>query len=822
MPRLPLAAAALLLALAAPVRGQSYFALAQDTTAKPAVDTTTPRAIPLSDVPAQAQAVATRIEEVHQELARNRIRTQVEAEFSATQDTIQQLIQLQERPAPEQPTRRSLTDRHNEWVRRKAQVAAWRKTVGDRAVTLGTVQAELSDREASWRLTRTAAVEERAADGIQDLITKGIADLEAANALVAVRLDSLLQLQTQIAQAMGTIEQADEQVSALLTAERLSLLRRESPPVWRAFGAGAEVPGLGETIHKGVVRTGQAVAYFLEVYRGQVYLHLASTLVILFSVAWFRRKLERHTAEQPTVPARRVLDNPLAGAVLIIAVATLFLYPRAPLSIYDLALVVTVPPLLVLLPGILPATLLRPAVILAILFALQRIGGLTLGDSPWARPGLLLLCVLAMAGLVRLLRPGGRLRRLGDDGYARSLRMAARIAMVVFLAATFAEVIGNASLASFLASGMLASAYLLLVVIAAVHVAEGVLIVLTRSDAAGVSRFVAQRREFLLQRGMRLTHFLGALGWVALSLWLFDLLEPLLAALTRALGARLAIGELNLSLGSALLFVGTIWVSILVAQAVSSLLEMDVLSRLDMPRGLPSVLGRLTRYALIAVGFFLALAALGVELTQLTIIGGALGVGIGFGLQNVVSNFVSGLILAFERPIREGDQIQLQNLTGEVRRIGFRATIVRTFDGAEVIVPNAALISNEVTNWTLSDQQRRLTVTVGVAYGTDPARVRDVMLQVPGQIPDVLRTPEPVALFTGFGESALTFELRFWTVDADRVSLIRSAVVAALHDALVAAGIEVPFPQRDLHLRTVDPAAADQLRAAGAAQKEHS
>lgn len=822
MPRFPVVAAVLLLAVAAPARGQSYLALAQDTAAQAASDTTAPRAIPLAEVPARAQAVTTRIEEIRQELSRNRVRTQVETEFSATQDTIQRLIQLQQRPAPEQPTRRSLTDRHNEWVRRKAQVAAWRETVGARAATLGTFQAELGDRETSWRLTRTDAAAERAADGLQELIAKTIGDLAAADAMVAGRLDSLLQLQTQIAQTISAIDQADEQISTQLAAERRSLLRRESPPVWRAFGADAAVPGLGKTIRQGIVRTGQAVAYFLEVYRSLVYLHLASTLVILLSVAWFRRKLEQHTAEQPTVPARRVLDNPLAGAVLIIAVATLFLYPRAPLSIYDLALVATVPPLLVLLPGILPAPLLRPAVILAVLFALQRIGGLTLGDSAWARPGLLAGCTITLAGLVRLLRPGGRLRRLGDDGYAVALRVAARIAAVVFLAALVAEVIGNASLAAFLASGMLASAYLLLVVIAAVHVAEGVLIVLTRSDAAGISRFVAQRREFLLQRGVRLTHLLGALGWVALSLWLFDLLDPLMAALGSALGSQLRIGELNLSLGDTLLFVGTLWVSVLLAQVISSLLEMDVLSRLDMPRGLPSVLGRLTRYGLIALGFFLALAALGVELTQLTILGGALGVGIGFGLQNVVSNFVSGLILAFERPIREGDQIQLRDLNGEVRRIGFRATIVRTFDGAEVIVPNAALISNEVTNWTLSDQQRRLTVAVGVAYGTDPARVQEVMLQVPGRVPEVLRTPEPVALFTGFGESALTFELRFWTVDADRVSLVRSAVVAALHDALVAAGIEVPFPQRDLHIRTLGPAAADQFRAAAAPQKERS
>jgi small-conductance mechanosensitive channel len=155
-----------------------------------------------------------------------------------------------------------------------------------------------------------------------------------------------------------------------------------------------------------------------------------------------------------------------------------------------------------------------------------------------------------------------------------------------------------------------------------------------------------------------------------------------------------------------------------------------------------------------------------------------------------------------------------------VRRIGFRATIVRTFEGAEVIVPNASLISKDVVNWTLSDQQRRITVQVGVAYGTDPGQVIALLQQVPGQYSDILKTPEPMALFTGFGDSALNFELRFWTVDADRVSIIRSDVSIAVNNALAAAGIEIPFPQRDLHLRSVDAQVADHFARPPSAGKE--
>ncbi len=813
MPRTTYLLLAALLAAAPPTAAQGLLSPAQDTTAAKAADTTTPppAAIPLADIPAQAEATEVRLEEIRQVLARNRATVQLGATFEATEDTIAQLLALQARPTPERPTKRALTDLQSEWSRRTAQLATWRKETGDRTAALGAIQAELRRRETSWQLTLAEERKEGGRGEVVDLATATLTGISGSEAAVKAQLDTLLHLQSRLSLTATAIQRASEQVSEQLATVRRSLLRLDAPPLWKSGAWPAGEPTLGATLRQGLTRTAGVVAYFVEVYRVPVYIHLASTFAIFLAVFWFRGKLEPHTTEQPAASARRVLDNPLAGAVLIIALAALVLYPRAPLSIYDLALVATVPPLLVLLPGILPGALRRPALVCAVFFALQRVGGLLIGETPYQRPGILIVALACGVAAALLGRRRGPLTSLGHTPYAEALRVATHIATAVFAVGALSNVVGNTSLASFLTSGMLASAYLLLVVLTAVHVADGVLIVLTRSRTASVSRFVAQRKDRLVQAGVRLVHFLGAAGWVVLSLWLFDLLTPLTTLVRRLLAASLHVGELSLSLGAALLFILTIWVSVLVGRALSALLEVDVLSRLDLPRGLPNVIGRLTRYTLIALGFFFALAALGVELTQLTIIGGALGVGIGFGLQNVVSNFVSGLILAFERPIREGDIIQLDTVQGEVRRIGFRASVIRTWEGAEVIVPNASLIAQDVVNWTLSDPQRRLTLAVGVAYGSDPARVAKLLLDAARATPGVLASPEPVALFTGFGESALTFELRFWTNDPDRVAILRSEVATEVNNALAAAGIEIPYPQRDLHLRTVAPTALDRL-----------
>ncbi|MEQ9068044.1 MAG: mechanosensitive ion channel, partial [Gimesia chilikensis] len=195
-------------------------------------------------------------------------------------------------------------------------------------------------------------------------------------------------------------------------------------------------------------------------------------------------------------------------------------------------------------------------------------------------------------------------------------------------------------------------------------------------------------------------------------------------------------------------------------------------------------------------------------ITKLAVIAGGLGVGIGFGLQNVVNNFVSGLILLFERPIDVGDTIDLTDTSGIMKRIGIRASIIRTFDGAEVIVPNGMLISDRVINWTLSDRRRRITMSVGVEYGTPAQRVIDLLVEVAQANPKVLSDPAPHAFFDNFGDSSLDFKLRAWINVSDGSFsnthlAMRSELAVAIQQALEDAKIGVPFPQRDLHLINV-------------------
>lgn len=206
------------------------------------------------------------------------------------------------------------------------------------------------------------------------------------------------------------------------------------------------------------------------------------------------------------------------------------------------------------------------------------------------------------------------------------------------------------------------------------------------------------------------------------------------------------------------------------------------------------------------VGFLLALGALGIDLTRVTIMAGALGVGIGLGLQGVVNNWVSGLILLFEQTIQVGDTVEAEDVSGQVSRIGIRASIVRTWQGAEIIVPNAQLITQRLTNWTLSDQRRRIDLPVSLDYGTSPERALEMLRAVAGAHPGVLQDPAPQAFMMGFGDSGLNYELRAWTDKFDQWFQIRSELASAVYEAGRAAGMSFPLPQREIRLQWHGPA----------------
>ncbi|PIE60284.1 MAG: mechanosensitive ion channel protein MscS, partial [Desulfobulbus propionicus] len=236
-----------------------------------------------------------------------------------------------------------------------------------------------------------------------------------------------------------------------------------------------------------------------------------------------------------------------------------------------------------------------------------------------------------------------------------------------------------------------------------------------------------------------------------------------------------------------------------------AILLQEVLPRYYVEKGTRISITRLVHYTVVTVGFLITLKVLGFDLKQITILGGALGIGIGFGLQAIVTNFASGLILLFERPIKVGDTIQVGTDLGEVKNLGLRATIIQTFDNAEIVVPNSDLITGQVTNWTLAERRVRVKVSVGVAYGSDVAKVLEILKSCASEHPLVLSTPAPTAVLLNFGASSLDFQLRCWIPEFLQKIKVLSELNQAIEEEFSANGIEIPFQQTDLHIKSVSP-----------------
>ena len=240
-----------------------------------------------------------------------------------------------------------------------------------------------------------------------------------------------------------------------------------------------------------------------------------------------------------------------------------------------------------------------------------------------------------------------------------------------------------------------------------------------------------------------------------------------------------------------------------VAGKIRSWMAERVLAHTRLDVGARQAVASITRYVLLLLGLLIILQTAGINLTTLNVLAGAVGIGLGFGLQNVVSNFISGLIIMFERPIKIGDRIVVDEVEGDVIQIGARSTVILTNDNINIIVPNSKFITENVVNWKYNDASVRFKIPVGVAYGSDVRKVEKILLEVAKAEKDVLDDPPPVVRFLEFGDSSLNLELRAWSTSAvNRKGKLISALNFAIYDKFRENGVEIPFPQRDLHIRS--------------------
>jgi potassium efflux system protein len=698
------------------------------------------------------------------------------------------------------------------------QLADWRQVLQEITARYSADAAQLSRLRATWEATRDVASLPPALANRARVLARQVVAAEQA---LSRPLGAQLELGRMANSLQASIEAGKKNISAAIDAYDNRLGTADVPPLWDVWTD----PSYADDDALQAAKVGLEIEMeFLKEFTAanEARLRFNNVLAVLLLplLLWLSARSRKLVSDDDHLKSStQVLTRPFSAWLVLSLVMVPFLVPDAPVVMQQTALLLAVIPVLRLLPRRVYDILGAGPYIITGIYVLHKLGFLLLGHPLYSRLHLLGLSILTLLALAWLLVSR---RHASPTTFVRALRFVGIGATIALAVSIIANTVGNLSFAEVITNGVIASAYLAL----ALHAGSAVLISMVRLLMARktISRFnvVTQRAGPLLRALGRLLEAGAVLTWVITTLSLFRVYRPVAQAVREVLFYPIELGKISVTAGSILLFALSVWIAFWFARTIRAVLQDDVLPKMALPRGVGNSVSTLSYYALITIGLLVALAAAGFETSQFAIVFGALGVGIGFGLQNIVNNFVSGLILMFERPIQPGDVVEVSGTSGTVREIGMRATTLTTFDGADVVVPNGTLLSEKLINWTLSNMNRRIDVDVGVAYGSDPRQVMELLAEIARTTPGITDKPEPSVVFLRFGASSLEFGIRAWTNDFSDWVPIRSQMTIRIYDALRELGIAIPFPQQDLHLRTVSPEAAIALsggRPGGGADK---
>lgn len=698
----------------------------------------------------------------------------------------------------------ALEPTEHSWERVDDRLVGWLRALSSNAAAVSAVLDQIDAERQMWEMTRDSTRSGDVPAVVTREIRQTLAAVDSVQGLVRVARDTILKIQAAVSNQKARADQGLSDLRTEIARRRGRLLRLDSYPIWRVF----DRPGVRRSISERTVSTSQlnyqSLRWFLEEKGGSLLGSLLFLPILIVALARLRSvagaRLEQDDSFRVVAA---FLDRPIAAGVLLFGLVGYLAEPSAPRSWMALLGLVLLIAVLRLMPRILTKSTRSWGYVAAAIFFLQQAVKLSEFGNPESRFLLLLLSLAGLGTCLRIKSSEALATAKVSRWWAKAIGLSVRVASISFAIGVVANVVGGAGLANVLTTGTVHLIFAALVfwlgaavVLTAVRIGT-----LTRTASRlGIDSSSAPTVERVARR---LVGTLAVLGWASTVLSGFGSLDPVITVLTNVLAAGISVGTFSLSVGDVLVFGLVVWLSFKLSQLISFVLGTDVLPLMKLRRGLPAAIVQLTRYAVVLVGILIAFSAAGVEVDRLTVLFGALGVGVGFGLQNVVGNFASGLVVLFGQGINYGDAVQFEEHEGVVRDIGLLQSTVRTYHGADVLVPNATLVTSTVVNWTREDSsQRRVDIPVGVAYGTDSKTVIDLLEGVATKHPAVARNPAPKALFLGLGDSTLDFQLNVWFAESDWYSASSEVRIAA-NNALNSAGIEVAFPQRDLHLRSI-------------------
>ncbi|WKK65860.1 mechanosensitive ion channel family protein [Lutimonas zeaxanthinifaciens] len=699
---------------------------------------------------------------------------------------------------------RDLKVRKVEWTNYKSILNQYQSTVKNRSEEISRIINDVYNDLKKWELTKKELEGRTESKDIADSFNTSIAALNEIMSLAQERLDSVFVTQKKITELVLIVDEEIANIEYAENQRRKDYFVFDSPPIWQKIepvmvsdSVSAESLSSYGLIKKGISQNKKQFLDFFNlntkiVVLQIVFLILLLAFLILANAKWKKNIL---TLRNPIeIQAKIILKNPLLTVLSVGVLVSAFFYDSMVPAYAEFHVMIVLLATVILLPKV---THKKFSIFLLLLFVVYLINtfeafiGVKVNLIRWI---LIVDTILLFVSLF----VGRKIVKSYPEKFTqifRSFRIISALYMFLLIVALVANIIGMVALANYITKAVIVSLTFGVILYLAVKVFTSIFILIFKFRKSTNIQTITSMVNATHQRIRPLFNFIGFLAWMFFTLSSFEVYDFIVDWYGEVMATEWMVGEMTISLGGILAFVGIFIITLIIAKIAATLFQDEWMVNV-LPRGVAPAISLVLRIVVIGLGLYAGLSAAGVDLSKLGFILGALGVGIGFGLQNVVLNFVSGLILAFERPINLGDTIEVDMEMGVVTNIGVRSSNIRAYSGAEVIIPNGDLISKKVVNWTLSNRNRRSKVPMKTSPDADPEKVIELFNKIAVDHPHTSKDPAPKTYFYGYGpDGNLNFALLYWTTFSDTLKT-DSEIALTIFKTLKEEGIQAPAPVR--------------------------
>lgn len=762
--------------------------------------------IKLSDTPQKAAETLVALDEIEEILTEKEKILELNTVLPSYMSGLQEMLDDKLYDHLDTQDIKYLDDLKQKWIVYLNQLKRWQKLIRARLTLYDEHRATLTDLTDLWSETHVYADKEQAPQGIQDHIASVIIKIETLNVATKKSYDMLITDAQLISDRILKIEGKVEALKEAKNNRLADIFVVDAAPLLALIQT---TPlEAGDYIDEGLSSLKeyyQNIRLYIsdnikDLYRTFIYMGL------IFALMAYLYFLDRHgrlftQGENRDDTQFAFIKRPLSAALVLSVFASVFVFSQRSEAFKHLQTLIVLIPVILLLSNIVHKKLHK------YIYGFFGLYLINFFDHGVVSHGLMdrmmeLVLILVLFTLICKLQKAKH--TIEGEQMSSLLRHSTKLSYLfcaLLVIAFVSNIYGAASLSDRIVSAVFVTITVIFVFYTLMNVLSGTVILLIRKRIANAQHLLQMHTPKLERNVIGMITLIMIIWWLYIMVTIFGVKAALLEWGASILAYSWEFGAMKFSVEGLFNFVVILTITWLIARLVRIFLTLELFTRFEFARGVPTAISTISNHTIFIIGFIVALSTLGITTQEFAMIGGALGVGIGFGIRNIVANFISGIIMLFERPVQIGDTIEVNNTMGNVQTIGTRATSIKTFDGSEVLIPNADFIASDVTNWTLSDERRRAILVIKVDFDSDIEKVLEIMRSVAMEHPNVLEEPEPLAAFEGFGDYYLEFKLYYWLSEA--IIPTKSDVAIGIFKSLKAHGVQIPTPTRNIAIHEV-------------------